>query len=52
VPDVAAIEANARQFMPAANQAWASRFPGIFQITDGTMHTAELTKAGLGATEG
>jgi len=52
VPDVAAIEANARQFMPAANQAWASRFPGIFQITDGTMHTGELTKAGLGATEG
>ena len=52
VPDVAAIEANARQFMPAANQAWVSRFPGIFQITDGTMHTAELTKAGLGATEG
>jgi L-alanine-DL-glutamate epimerase-like enolase superfamily enzyme len=52
VPDVAAIEANARQFMPAANQAWVSRFPGIFQITDGTMHTGELTKAGLGATEG
>ncbi|MGD0579172.1 MAG: enolase C-terminal domain-like protein [Bryobacteraceae bacterium] len=52
VPDVAAIEANARQFMPAANQAWVSRFPGIFRITDGTMDTSELNRPGLGATEG
>ena len=50
VPGVAAIEANARQFMPAANEAWAGRFPGIFKITDGAMHTGELTGLGLGAT--
>jgi L-alanine-DL-glutamate epimerase-like enolase superfamily enzyme len=49
VPGVAAIEANARQYMPAANQAWESKFPGIFRITDGTMDTGELNKAGLGA---
>jgi hypothetical protein len=49
VPGVAAIEANSRQFMPAANEAWQSRFPGIFHITDGTMDTSELTGVGLGA---
>jgi L-alanine-DL-glutamate epimerase-like enolase superfamily enzyme len=49
VPGVAAIEANARQFMPAANKAWESRFPGIFRISDGTMDTSELTRPGLGA---
>jgi L-alanine-DL-glutamate epimerase-like enolase superfamily enzyme len=52
VPGVAAIEANARQFMPIANRAWESRFPGIFHITDGTMDTSELNKVGLGAVEG
>jgi len=51
VPGVAAIEANARQYMPAANKAWESRFPGIFRISDGTMDTGELNKAGLGAVE-
>jgi L-alanine-DL-glutamate epimerase-like enolase superfamily enzyme len=51
VPGVAAIEANSRQFMPAANKAWEARFPGIFRITDGTMDTSELNKAGLGAVE-
>jgi L-alanine-DL-glutamate epimerase-like enolase superfamily enzyme len=51
VPGVAAIEANARQFMPAANEAWLGRFPGIFKITDGTMDTSELNGKGLGAVE-
>src|SRR5260370_39502342 len=27
VPGVAAIEANARQYMPSANKAWEERFP-------------------------
>jgi hypothetical protein len=49
VPGVAAIEANARQYMPAANQAWESKFPGLFRITDGTMETGGLNKPGLGA---
>ena len=49
VPGVAAIEANARQYAPAANAAWAERFPGIFRVTDGTLATGELTGLGLGA---
>ncbi len=49
VPGVAAIEANARQYMPAANKEWEAKFPGIFRITDGTMQTGILTRPGLGA---
>ncbi len=49
VPDVKAIEANARQYMPTANQSWAKRFPGVFIIKDGTMETADLNGPGLGA---
>ncbi len=49
VPGVSAIEANARQYVPAANRAWEERFPGIFRITDGTMDTSVLTGPGLGA---
>jgi L-alanine-DL-glutamate epimerase-like enolase superfamily enzyme len=49
VPGVSAIEANARQYVPAANAPWVERFPGIFRITDGQMETAVLTGPGLGA---
>ena len=52
VPGVKAIEANSRQYMPAANKAWEKRFPGVFHITDGTMDTSELNGKGLGAVEG
>lgn len=51
VPGVAAIEANARQYVPAANAAWEKRFPGIFAVKDGTMQTSVLTGNGLGAVE-
>lgn len=51
VPGVAAVEANARQYVPAANRPWESKFPGIFHITDGTMDTSGLTKPGLSAVE-
>jgi len=51
VPGVAAIEANARQYCPAANRPWEERFPGIFRVTDGMMKTNELTGVGLGAYE-
>ncbi len=50
VSGVAAIEANARQYMPAANQPWEERFPGIFHARDGMMETGCLTGPGLGAT--
>ncbi len=49
IPGVAAIEANARQFVPAANAPWVDKFPGLFVIKDGTMQTGLLTKPGLGA---
>lgn len=49
VPGNAGIEANARQFVPSANAAWESRFPGLFTIRDGMMHTGQLTGPGLGA---
>jgi len=49
VPGNAGIEANARQFVPAANREWERRFPGLFTIHDGMMATGQLTGAGLGA---
>ena len=49
VPGNAGIEANARQFVPAANDAWEPRFPGLFTIRDGVMRTGQLTGQGLGA---
>lgn len=49
VPGVAAIEANSRQYCPAANAAWDKRFPGVFTVRDGTVNTAILNGPGLGA---
>jgi L-alanine-DL-glutamate epimerase-like enolase superfamily enzyme len=49
VPGVTAIEANSRQYVPAANAAWEEKFPGIFRVRDGMMETAVLTGPGLGA---
>jgi L-alanine-DL-glutamate epimerase-like enolase superfamily enzyme len=49
VPGVAAIEANSRQYCPAANAGWDERFPGVFTTRDGTMNTGILTGPGLGA---
>lgn len=51
VPGVAAIEANARQYVPAANKPWESKFPGIFIVKDGTMETAILNQPGLSAVD-
>ena len=48
VPAVAGIEANARQYVPAANEPWRHRFPGIFTITDGYIRTADIGGPGLG----
>lgn len=49
VPGVAAIEANARQYVPVANKPWEAKFPGIFHITDGAMNTGVLNQPGLSA---
>ena len=47
VPGVAAIEANARQYVPAANLPWQSRYPGIFVVKDGYVHCGALKGTGL-----
>lgn len=49
IPGVAAIEANSRQYVPAANAGWDERFPGVFTVRDGTVNTGLLTGPGLGA---
>jgi L-alanine-DL-glutamate epimerase-like enolase superfamily enzyme len=49
VPGVVGIEANAREYVPAANEPWTKRFPGIFDIRNGRMATETLTGLGLGA---
>jgi L-alanine-DL-glutamate epimerase-like enolase superfamily enzyme len=48
IPGIAAIEGNARQYCPKANRRWDEKYPGLFQIRDGTIETAVLTGPGLG----
>jgi L-alanine-DL-glutamate epimerase-like enolase superfamily enzyme len=48
IPTVAAIEGNGRQYCPIGNRGWDERFPGMFNITDGTVETSELNGPGLG----
>jgi len=48
VPSVAGIEANARQYVPAANEPWKERFPGIFKVTDGHVRPTGILGPGLG----
>lgn len=48
VPGVSTLEANARQYVPAANAPWVDRFPGIFKIAQGSMDTSTLRGPGLG----
>ena len=49
VPGNAGIEANAREYVPAANQQWSAKFPGIFDIRNGRMATETLIGPGLSA---
>ena len=48
IPTVAAIEGNGRQYCPAPNVEWAPKYPGMFEVTDGTVKTGELDGVGLG----
>jgi L-alanine-DL-glutamate epimerase-like enolase superfamily enzyme len=52
VPGLSTIEANARQYVPAANAGWTERFPGLFETRDGKLVTKNLNGLGLGAVEG
>jgi L-alanine-DL-glutamate epimerase-like enolase superfamily enzyme len=51
VPTISLLEANARQYLPQANKAWESRYPGMFRVTDGMLRTEEVSGPGLGAPE-
>lgn len=48
-PGTAGVEANARQYVPAANKPWEARFRGVFKVRDGEMRTGELNGFGLSA---
>jgi L-alanine-DL-glutamate epimerase-like enolase superfamily enzyme len=47
VPGVTGLEANAREYVPAANRGWEKRFPGIFDVRNGYLDTAGLDGPGL-----
>jgi L-alanine-DL-glutamate epimerase-like enolase superfamily enzyme len=47
IPGTSALEANAREYVPAANAGWEKKFPGIFLVKDGWMGTAGLDGPGL-----
>jgi L-alanine-DL-glutamate epimerase-like enolase superfamily enzyme len=47
VKGVAAIEANSRQYIPAANERWKAKYPGLFEPVDGMLLTGQLDKVGL-----
>jgi L-alanine-DL-glutamate epimerase-like enolase superfamily enzyme len=49
VPGITSIEANARQYLPQANEGWDAKVPGLFSVTDGVVRTGDLTGTGLGA---
>lgn len=48
LPPLTAVEGNARQYVPAANQPWKSRFPRFFHVAGGRLDMTELDGAGLG----
>jgi L-alanine-DL-glutamate epimerase-like enolase superfamily enzyme len=47
VPGAATLEANAREYVPAANRGWEKRFPGLFIVRDGFLYTRGLDGPGL-----
>jgi L-alanine-DL-glutamate epimerase-like enolase superfamily enzyme len=49
IPTAAAVEGNARQFLPpSANGKWAKKYPEIFNVKEGMIRTGVLTGPGLG----
>ncbi len=47
VPGVSTIEANSRQYVPAANEPWKKKYPSLFVIKNGTIGTGVLNRPGL-----
>jgi L-alanine-DL-glutamate epimerase-like enolase superfamily enzyme len=48
IPGVQAIEGNGRQYCPAGNVEWMSKYPSLFNVSDGKVPTGLLVQAGLG----
>lgn len=48
IPPVAAVEGNARQYIPRANLPWTEKFPAAFTVRAGIIETGGLDKVGLG----
>lgn len=48
VASVPAIEGNARQYMPVANEGWRDSFPTVFKLENGTIETGAINGPGLG----
>ena len=49
VAPIDTLESNGREYVPAANQPWLKKFPGLFEVRDGKLHTAKLLEPGLSA---
>ncbi|MGH9325920.1 MAG: hypothetical protein ACRD2B_04425 [Terriglobia bacterium] len=49
VPQIDTLESNGREYVPVANQPWILKYPGLFLVTDGKLHTGKLTGLGLSA---
>ncbi len=49
ISQIDTLEANAREHIPAANRPWLRSFPGLFEVRDGKLHTANLVGLGLSA---
>ena len=47
IPGVSGLEANSREYVPAANRGWEKRFPGIFDVRNGYLDTKGLDGPGL-----
>jgi len=49
VAPIDTLESNGREYVPAANKPWLKKFPGLFEVRDGKLHTAKLGGLGLSA---
>jgi L-alanine-DL-glutamate epimerase-like enolase superfamily enzyme len=49
VSQIDTLESNAREYVPAANRPWLKNFPGLMEVRDGKLRTANLAGPGLSA---
>jgi len=49
VAPIDTLESNGREYVPAANLPWLKKFPGLFEVRDGKLHTEKLGGLGLSA---